>query len=78
MADFPGGESFWQRDSDSLGNSDDRTDISAVSWEAAIQKHIEGELCATSSEVRGTLHFPILILYNNVLLVFYILQCALG
>mgnify|MGYP004716382433 CR=1 FL=1 len=45
MADLPIGESYWPRDLDD-------PNISAMSWEAAIQKHIEEQLCASSSEVR--------------------------
>ncbi|XP_071914201.1 uncharacterized protein [Coffea arabica] len=46
MADLPIGESYWPRDLDD-------PNISAMSWEAAIQKHIEEQLCASSSEEAG-------------------------
>lgn len=46
MVDLPIGESYWPRDLDDPS-------ISAMSWEAAIQKHIEEQLCASSSEEAG-------------------------
>ncbi|KAL3527892.1 hypothetical protein ACH5RR_012548 [Cinchona calisaya] len=53
MADLPLGESFWPRDFVLSDISDDHNNISAVSWEAAIQNHVEEELCASSSEETG-------------------------
>ncbi|CAI9109170.1 OLC1v1008939C1 [Oldenlandia corymbosa var. corymbosa] len=53
VADFRMGEYFWSRDLDSLVDSGDHSEISAISWETAIQKHIEEELCASASEDTG-------------------------
>ncbi|RVW55231.1 hypothetical protein CK203_067014 [Vitis vinifera] len=44
-------ESFPPRDVDLFVNSNDHADISAISWEAAIQKHVEEELYASSLRV---------------------------
>lgn len=52
MADLSG-ELLGLRNFDYLANADDQSGITALSWEAAIQKHIEEELYPSSSEVRG-------------------------
>ncbi|CBI21531.3 unnamed protein product, partial [Vitis vinifera] len=46
-------ESFPPRDVDLFVNSNDHADISAISWEAAIQKHVEEELYASSLRESG-------------------------
>lgn len=50
-------ESFPPRDVDLFVNSNDHADISAISWEAAIQKHVEEELYASSLRVVATFPF---------------------
>lgn len=47
-------ESFLPRDMNPFANSNDHDDISAISWEAAIQKHVEEELYASSLRVVTT------------------------
>lgn len=73
VADFPMGEYLWLRDIDSSANSDGHSDISAMSWEAAIQKHVEQVLCASCPEVRGSLHFSVFSFYRILPPAFYIL-----
>lgn len=58
MPDLSVGEFFWSRNLDYLANSDDHSGISALSWEAAIQKHIEEELQPSSAKVRSNTSFP--------------------
>ncbi|KAA8530957.1 hypothetical protein F0562_005676 [Nyssa sinensis] len=47
------GESFLLRDIDFFINANEHAEISSVSWEAAIQKHVEEELYASSLEESG-------------------------
>lgn len=47
-------ESFLPRDMDLFVNANDHADISAISWEAAIQKHVEEELYSSSLRVVAT------------------------
>ena len=44
----PIGESLLDRDTDFFINADENAEISAISWEATIQKHIEEELYDSS------------------------------
>ncbi|GAB4847712.1 hypothetical protein Ancab_026774 [Ancistrocladus abbreviatus] len=53
MTDLPAGEAYLQRDIDFLVNDGEYSEISAMSWEAAIQKQIEQELYASSVEETG-------------------------
>ncbi|XP_052197729.1 uncharacterized protein LOC127804771 isoform X2 [Diospyros lotus] len=46
-------EDFPLRDVDFLVNADEQVQISAMSWEAALQKHVEEELYASSLEEHG-------------------------
>lgn len=48
---LPVGESLLHRDIDFVLNTDDDVEISALSWEATIQKHIEEELYSSALEV---------------------------
>ena len=50
LAEMPTGE-FPLRDIDYFVNADEHAEISAMSWETAIQKHVEEELSASSIEV---------------------------
>ncbi|KAL8160713.1 hypothetical protein V2J09_002250 [Rumex salicifolius] len=53
LANLPAGEAYLQRDIEVLINAGQYSDISAMSWEAAIQKQIEQELYASSVEETG-------------------------
>lgn len=58
---FPTGETLLHRDIDLFINADVHAEISAISWEATIQRHIEEEL-----------HGPLLEVW-----VFYLIGCFL-
>lgn len=51
LSGLPTGESLLDRDIDFYINSDEQTEINAISWEATIQKHVEEELYHSSLEV---------------------------
>ncbi|GMH24506.1 hypothetical protein Nepgr_026349 [Nepenthes gracilis] len=53
MADLPAGEAYLQRDTGFLVNEDEYSEISPMSWEAAVQKQIEQELYSSSVEGTG-------------------------
>ncbi|KAK9272701.1 hypothetical protein L1049_003078 [Liquidambar formosana] len=53
LADLPTGESFLDRDFDLFINANEHTEISAMSWEAAIQKRVEEELYDSSLAESG-------------------------
>ncbi|KAG9129276.1 hypothetical protein Leryth_015660 [Lithospermum erythrorhizon] len=53
LAAFPSGDAFLPQDIGYLISSHSRAEISAISWEAAIQQHIEEELSASSLKVTG-------------------------
>ncbi|GAB2283200.1 hypothetical protein Dimus_017727 [Dionaea muscipula] len=53
MADIPDYEAYVQGDVYFLVNDDGYSEISAISWEAALQKQIEQELCASSVKETG-------------------------
>jgi spatacsin len=58
---YPTGEYLLHRGVEFFINVDDPTEISAISWEAIIQKHIEEELHHTKTEVTLSIdHIPIL------------------
>jgi spatacsin len=48
LSSLPIGESLLDRDTDFFINDDENAEISAISWEATIQKHIEEELYDSS------------------------------
>lgn len=50
LCGLPTGE-FPLREVDFFANTDEHAEISAMSWEAAIQKHVEEELSSSSLEV---------------------------
>ncbi|KAF5727678.1 hypothetical protein HS088_TW22G01374 [Tripterygium wilfordii] len=50
---LPTGESLLDRDVDFYINAEEHTEISAISWEATIQKHVEEELYDSSIEETG-------------------------
>ncbi|TKY60367.1 Spatacsin protein [Spatholobus suberectus] len=50
---FPTGETLLHRDIDLFINADVHAEISAISWEATIQRHIEEELYGPSLEENG-------------------------
>ncbi|XP_019098416.1 PREDICTED: uncharacterized protein LOC104774348 [Camelina sativa] len=57
---YPTGEYLLHRGVEFFINVDDPTEISAISWEAIIQKHIEEELHHTKTEVTlSSYHSPI-------------------
>ncbi|XP_059642353.1 uncharacterized protein LOC132284280 isoform X2 [Cornus florida] len=53
LAGLTTGESFLLRDIDFFVNANEHADITAMSWEAAIQKHVEEELYSSSIEETG-------------------------
>ncbi|KAL5555832.1 hypothetical protein UlMin_038068 [Ulmus minor] len=53
ISGMPPGETFLHREIDFFINIDDQAEISAISWEAAIQKHIEEELYDPALEETG-------------------------
>ncbi|KAG6721774.1 hypothetical protein I3842_03G128800 [Carya illinoinensis] len=53
LSGLPVGESLLDRDIDFFINADEQAEISAVSWEATIQKHIEEELYNSSPVESG-------------------------
>ncbi|XP_007048161.2 PREDICTED: uncharacterized protein LOC18611704 isoform X1 [Theobroma cacao] len=53
LSGLPTGESLLDRDIDFYINSDEQTEINAISWEATIQKHVEEELYHSSLEDTG-------------------------
>lgn len=55
LSGLPVGESLLDRDIDFFINADEQAEISAVSWEATIQKHIEEELYNSSPVVCSSL-----------------------
>lgn len=59
MTSLTADEAFLQRDIELLMNLQDYSEISAMSWEAAIQKQIEQELYPSSVEVsQGYFMYP--------------------
>jgi spatacsin len=51
ISGLPVGEGLLHRDIDFVLNTDEDEEISALSWEATIQKHIEEELYNSTLEV---------------------------
>lgn len=51
LSGLPRGEPVLRMDVDFLVNADEYAEISAMTWEAAIQKHVEEEFYASSPEV---------------------------
>ena len=51
LSGFPPGETVLHRDIDLFIGGDVHTEISAISWEATIQRHIEEELYNSVFEV---------------------------
>lgn len=51
ISGLPVGEGLLHRDIDLVLNTDEDVEISALSWEATIQKHIEEELYNSTLEV---------------------------
>lgn len=54
VSGLPTGQTIWERDVYFFMNDDDHSEISPISWEATIQKHIEDELYDSSLKVCPT------------------------
>lgn len=65
LAGLPTGE-FPLGENDFFVNSDEHAEISAMSWEAAIQKHVEEELSFSSLEVLELFFHSILLTFIDV------------
>ncbi|XP_023518582.1 uncharacterized protein LOC111782046 isoform X2 [Cucurbita pepo subsp. pepo] len=53
ISGLPTGQALWERDVYFFMNDDEHSEISPISWEAAIQKHIEDELYDSSLKETG-------------------------
>lgn len=51
LSGLPRGETLPVTDIDYLVNANEKVEISAMTWETAIQKHVEKEFYASSTEV---------------------------
>lgn len=54
LSGLPTGQTIWDRDVYFFMNDDEHSEISPISWEATIQKHIEDELYDSSLKVCPT------------------------